>query len=86
MCDFFPFVTETETGPETEPSSVYNLDFFDLEYYLDDTSQRDIFVSIATIRNNNSRPFIYRSSEITCNCLHTSKILAHSVAERFAIR
>jgi hypothetical protein len=45
-----------------------------------------ILVSIATIRNNNSRPFSCRSFSINFKRKHTSKIPAHSVADLLAIR
>ena len=45
-----------------------------------------IFVSIDTIRISNSRPFRYRCSSIIRMRRPMSKMLAHSVAERFAIR
>jgi hypothetical protein len=53
--------------------------------FLEALFARAIFVNIAAMRSNNSRPCEYCISLNSSKRLHTSRILAHSVAERFAI-
>ena len=80
MCRLYQVI---RTRTRTRTRKILSCAHLELEYEL---SARPIFVSMATIRNNSSLPFAYRFSSINLRRWQTSKILAHSVAERFAIR